>query len=51
MKISKIFFFNWNADGAPLKRKLLYASAKEAFRTLLDLNGKDITVTSVDDVS
>ena len=50
MNISKIFFCNWNPDAAPLKTRLLYATAKENFRAYLDLNGKEITMNSADDV-
>ena len=50
MNISKIFFCNWNPDSAPLKTRLLYATAKENFRVYLDLNGKEITLNSPDDV-
>jgi len=50
MNISKIFFCNWNPDAAPIKQRLLYATAKENFRGYLDLNGKEITLSSKDDV-
>lgn len=50
MNISKIFFCNWSPDAAPLKTRMLYATAKENFRSALDLNGKEITVNSIDDV-
>jgi len=50
MNISKIFFCNWSPDAAPLKQRMLYATGKENFKTLLDLNGKEITLNSADDV-
>jgi hypothetical protein len=30
---------------------MLYATGKEAFKTYLDMNGKEITINSVDDVN
>ena len=50
MNCSKIFFCNWLAEGTPIKRKMLFATAKEAFKAYLDLNGKEICINSVDDV-
>jgi len=50
MNVSKIFFCNWSPDAAPLKQRMLYATGKENFKTLLDLNGKEITLNSADDV-
>jgi hypothetical protein len=50
MNIAKLFFCNWNPDIAPLKIRVAYATAKENFRSHLDLNGKEITLNSADDV-
>lgn len=45
---SKLFFLTWLPDGAKIKIKMLYASAKESVKQYLDLNGKEINVSSVD---
>ncbi len=50
MKVSKIFFCGWFPDAAKIKVKMLYATAKESFRSYLDLNGKDINITTHDEV-
>ena len=42
MNIQKMIFINWNPDAAPLKTRLLYATAKENLRAHLNLNGKEI---------
>ena len=51
MAISKLVFVNWNPDGAPLKGRVLYATAKENFKKYLDLVTKDIILTSKGDVN
>jgi len=50
MAISKMIFINWSPDGAPIKNKILYATAKESFKKYLDLNTKDHTLNSRADV-
>lgn len=50
MKISKLIFINWNPEDAPLKNRILYATAKENFKKHLDLNTKDYTLGSKNDV-
>lgn len=50
MSISKMVFVNWSPDSAPIKGRVLYATAKESFKKYLDLNTKDITVCSKGDV-
>jgi len=50
MNISKIIFINWSPDNAPIKGRVLYATAKESFKKYLDLNTKDFTVGSKGDV-
>lgn len=50
MSISKLIFINWNPDDTPLKGRVLYATAKENFKKYLDLNTKDYTITSKNDV-
>lgn len=47
---SKLIFINWNPDSSPLKGRVLYATAKENFKKYLDLNTKDYTICSKDDV-
>jgi hypothetical protein len=49
MNISKIIFVNWSSDNAPIKGRVLYATAKESFKKYLDLNGKDYTLGSKTD--
>ena len=50
MSISKMIFVNWSPDNAPIKGRVLYATAKESFKKYLDLNTKDFTVCSKGDV-
>ena len=50
MAISKMVFVNWSPDTAPIKGRVLYATAKESFKKYLDLNTKDVTVCSKGDV-
>jgi hypothetical protein len=50
MAISKMIFINWSPDGAPIKGRVLYATAKESFKKYLDLNTKDYIVCSKGDV-
>jgi hypothetical protein len=50
MNISKLFFCNWSPDAAPIKVRMLYATAKEAFRTYLELSGKEVTLNTPEDV-
>ena len=45
MHVSKLIFVNWCADGSPMKTKILYATAKEAFKKYLDTLGKDYTMS------
>ncbi len=35
MNISKLLFVYWTADGTAMKKKILFATAKEAFKTYL----------------
>ncbi len=51
MAISKMIFVNWSPDNAPIKGRVLYATAKESFKKYLDLNTKDVTVCSKGDVT
>jgi hypothetical protein len=46
-----MIFVNWSPDNAPIKGRVLYATAKESFKKYLDLNTKDITVCSKGDVT
>lgn len=50
MAISKMIFVNWGPDLAPIKGRVLYATAKESFKKYLDLNTKDFTLSSKGDV-
>ena len=50
MAISKMIFVNWSPDGAPIKGRILYATAKESFKKYLDLNTRDHTISSKADV-
>lgn len=50
MAISKMVFVNWSPDTAPIKGRVLYATAKESFKKYLDLNTKDFTLSSKGDV-
>ncbi len=45
-----MIFVNWSPDGAPIKGRVLYATAKESFKNYLNLNTKDFTVCSKGDV-
>ena len=51
MNISKLIFVNWNPDEAPIKHRVLYATAKENFKKILDLNNKDYVLCSRNDVN
>ena len=51
MAISKMIFVNWSPDQAPIKGRVLYATAKESFKKYLDLNTKDFTLSSKGDVN
>lgn len=51
MAISKMIFINWSPDQAPIKGRVLYATAKESFKKYLDLNTKDFTISSKGDVN
>lgn len=46
-----MIFVNWSPDQAPIKGRVLYATAKESFKKYLDLNTKDFTLSSKGDVS
>ena len=50
MNISKLVFISWNPDSSPLKGRVLYSTAKESFKSYLDLNTKDYTLNSKADV-
>ncbi len=50
MAISRMTFVNWAPDNAPIKGRVLYATAKESFKNYLGLNTKDVTVCSKGDV-
>lgn len=50
MNITKLIFINWNPDSAPIKNRVLYATAKENFKKYLDLNNKDYVLGSKSDV-
>jgi cofilin len=45
---SKLFFLSWLPESAKIKIKMLYASGKESLKNYLDLNGKEISVSTVD---
>jgi hypothetical protein len=51
MAISKMLFINWAPDSAPIKGRVLYATAKESFKKYLELNTKDFTICSKGDVN
>lgn len=46
-----MIFINWSPDQAPIKGRVLYATAKESFKKYLDLNTKDFTISSKGDVN
>lgn len=48
--VTKLVFISWTPDSSPLKGRVLYATSKESFKKYLDLNTKDYTVCSKDDV-
>jgi len=50
MLVSKLIFVIWASDTAPIKNRVLYATAKENFRKYLDLNTKDFTLGCKSDV-
>lgn len=45
MAISKMIFINWAPDNASLKGRVLYATAKESFKSYLGLNTKDFVIS------
>lgn len=54
-KRSKIVFFTWSPDTAPIRAKMVYASSKDALRKSLngvaaDIQGTDFSEVSYDDV-
>lgn len=54
-KRSKIVFFTWSPDTAPIRSKMVYASSKDALRKSLngvasDIQGTDFSEVSYDDV-
>lgn len=51
MKKSKLIFINWNPDSAPMKQRVLYATAKENFKKYLDMNAKDYVYNSKNQVN
>ena len=50
MHMNKLIFLSWNPEGSPLKKRVLYATAKENFKSYLDMNNKDYTLNSKSDV-
>lgn len=50
INISKLFFLTWLPE-TKIKFKMLYATGKEAFKSYLDTNGKEIVINATDDVS
>ncbi len=50
MEISKLIFVNWSPSEAPIKNRVLYATAKESFKKYLDMNTKDYTLDNKNDV-
>lgn len=51
MNISKVLFVNWNPDEAPIKLRMIYATAKESFKSYLGLNGKEVTLCGKKEVN
>ena len=51
MHVSKLFLCNWSPDSSPLKHRMLYATSKEHLKTYLDLYGKEMTISSKDEVN
>ena len=51
MNITKMIFINWCPDNAPIKGRVLYATAKEGFKKYLDMNTKDFTLGAKGDVT
>ena len=51
MNISKMVFINWCPDSAPIKGRMVYATAKESFKKYLDILGKDYHISSKGEVS
>ncbi|CCD26190.1 cofilin NDAI_0H00160 [Naumovozyma dairenensis CBS 421] len=54
-KRSKIIFFTWSPDVAPIRSKMVYASSKDALRRALngiavDIQGTDFSEVSYEDV-
>jgi len=50
-KMSKLIFFLWNPDDAPLKEKFMYTSTKETLRKGLNGVAKDIQAADKSDLS
>lgn len=50
-KRSKIIFFAWSPDTAPIKSKMVYASSKDALRKSLNGVAADIQGTDFSEVS
>lgn len=51
MQKSKLIFINWNPDAAPMKQRVLFATAKENFKKYLDMMGKDYVFNSKNEVT
>jgi len=49
-KRSKIVFVNWAPDTAPIRKKMVYAASKDAFKTKLDGIQVEIQATDFDEV-
>mmetsp|Transcript_7473 Transcript_7473/g.7413 ORF Transcript_7473/g.7413 Transcript_7473/m.7413 type:complete len:144 (+) Transcript_7473:65-496(+) len=50
-KRSKIVFFTWSPDTAPIKSKMIYASSKDALRRALNGVSSDIQGTDFSEVA
>ena len=50
-KRSKIVFFTWSPDSAPIRSKMVYASSKDALRRALNGVAADVQGTDFSEVS
>lgn len=50
-KRSKIVFFTWSPDTAPIKSKMIYASSKDALRRALNGVSSDVQGTDFSEVA
>ena len=48
--MSKIFFILWVPDTAKVRSKMLYASSKDSFRTMLDGINYELQATDADEI-